>query len=257
MNVMKSMFQKIVASVIGAVCCLPTFGEDSIPFINHSPAKEFVRFNAHVGVGNSFVTENYESVFPSISDLSLGSGWAFMVGATAEFSIRDYLAIGTELNILIDNYTADMIIHSEGSQSVSNVFLKNHYYYLNFPIYASVKMNLASTVRWNIDAGLYYSYGLGGHQRQTIYNAVVNDLGQQILSSYTIRTHYFKDADSFINAATRSDIGLHLATGLTFSEHYSIGVRTQIGFKNVAYTVGLNNPNIHNFSFLATAGYFF
>ncbi|MCH5245366.1 MAG: outer membrane beta-barrel protein [Muribaculaceae bacterium] len=251
------IYKKIALLIVAAASAVVAYSAETLPLINRSQAGRFVTFGVHAGVGNSFVTENYESVFPSITDLSMNAGWAFMAGATVEFAIRDYLSVGTELNVLANNHSADMIIHAAESPTVSNVFLKNHYYSLNIPVYASLKMNLASTVRWNVDAGLYYSRGLGGSQRQTVYNATINHLGQQILSSYTIKTGYFGDRDAFINSARRSDVGLHLATGFTFHSHYSIGVRTQIGFKNVAYTEGITNPNVHNFSFLATLGYNF
>lgn len=233
------------------------YNSSVIPFLNSSRAERFINVGVHAGVGNSFVSQNYESTIENITDMNLGSGWAFMGGLTCELALRDYLWLGTEFNLLINNYTADFIVNAENSTGVYNIFLKNHYYYLNIPVYASFKLNIANTVRWNIDAGLYYSYGLAGKQRQTIYNAVVNELGQLISSSYTLKTNYFNDNRSFINSAYRGDIGLHLATGLTFSRHISVGVRCQIGFKNIANTVGINHPNLHNISFLGTLGYNF
>lgn len=228
-----------------------------IPFLNSARASRIINIDVHAGAGNSFVTQNYESTIENISDMNLGSGWSFMGGLKCELAVRDYLWIGTECNLLINNYTADFIVHPENSAGVSNIFVKNHYYYLNFPVFASFKLNIASTVRWNVDAGVYYSYGLAGDQRQTIYNAVVNDIGQLISSSYTLKTDYFNDDRSFINSAHRSDIGLHLATGLTFSRHISVGMRAQIGFKNIANTVGIHRPNLHNISFMGTLGYNF
>ncbi len=244
----------LTASVLAMVADEQT---SVIPFLNNTPASRVINIGVHAGIGNSFVTQNYESAIENITEMNLGSGWAFMGGFDCELAVIDYLWIGTECNLLINNYAADFIVHPEASAGVANIFIKNHYYYVNIPVYASFKLNIANTVRWNVDAGIYYNYGIAGKQHQTIYNAVVNDLGQLISSSYTLKTDYFNDDRSFINSAHRGDIGLHLATGLTFSRHISVGARVRVGFKNIANTVGINHPNLHTVSFLGTIGYNF
>ncbi|MCH5345872.1 MAG: outer membrane beta-barrel protein [Muribaculaceae bacterium] len=254
---MTSLIKKITLTLVAGLAALAVRAQEDVPLINFGPAKQLLTLNAHVGAGNSLISSNLESAFPSITESSLNAGWAFLFGATAEVGLRDYLALGTEVNLLIDNYTGDIIVHREASRQVSNIFLRNHFYAINFPVYLSLKMNLASTVRWNVDAGLYYTYGLGGKQHQTVYNAVVNDLGQQILSSYSTTSNYYNDSRSFINSAHKGDIGLHIASGLTFRDRYILGARARLGLKNIANTVGLIHPNIHNFSFMVVIGYRF
>ncbi len=52
-------------------------------------------------------------------------------------------------------------------------------------------------------------------------------------------------------------IGLHLATSLLFGRHVTLGVRSQIGFKNISFNDGIRNPRIHNINLLAMVGYKF
>lgn len=228
------------------------------PFVDTLAPSRFVNVGVHASVGNSTLTQNYRSSFPQISQLNVSAGWSFGAGANVEFGLRDFMWLGTEANLLIDNNSIDMIVNEDQSAtSVSNIFLRNHYYYLNIPVYMSFKFNLAPTVRWNIDGGIYYSYGLGGNQRQNVYSSRVNEIGQLVATKYEIKTDYFNDSRSFINSYHRGDIGLHLATGLTFGSRISVGARMQFGFKNVANTVGVTHPNIHNLSFTGTLGYWF
>lgn len=228
------------------------------PFVDTSAPSRFVNVGLHATVGNSTVTQNYCSSFPEISQLNVSAGWSMGAGATIEFGLRDFLWLGTEASLLFDNNSVDMIVNvDETAVSVSNVFLRNHYCYVNFPVYMSFKFNLAPKVRWNVDAGIYYSYGISGSQKQNVYSSRINDLGQLVATHYEIKTDYFNDSRSFINSYHRSDIGLHLATGLAFSHHVSVGARMQLGFKNVANTVGIVSPNIHNLSFTGTLGYWF
>lgn len=227
------------------------------PFIDTGRADRFLRTGVHALVGNSFVTQNYKGCFPEITELSLSPGWAMGMGATAEFAVRDYLWIGTEANVMINNYNTDLIVNRANATSVSNVFLRSHFYSLNFPVYLSFKFNLADKVRWNVDGGLYYGYGLGGTQRQAIYNARINEIGQLLSSHYELKSHYYNDSDGFINSIKRADVGVHLASGLTFYQRVSVGVRAEIGLKNAAKTIGEVHPNLHNFSFLVSGSYWF
>lgn len=227
------------------------------PFVDFGPADRFFDLEGHLLVGASSVTQNYRSTFPEISELDQSTGWSLGLGAAGEFGLRDYMWLGTEINLLVCNTATDLVVSRQNAVSVSNVFLRNRYYYLNFPVYMSFKFNVADNIRWNVDGGLYYSYGVGGRQKQSIYNAKINEIGQLISTITNDKCGYFNDSRSFINSAWRSDIGLHVATGLTFNKLISVGVRGQIGFKNIAHTVGIDRPNLHNLSFLFQVGYHF
>lgn len=227
------------------------------PFFDTSAADRLVRVAGVASVGNSMISQNYKSCFPEISELSVAAGWNFGVGGQVEFGVRDFLAVGTGIRLQISNTAADIMAESENEASISNVFLRNHYYTLNFPIYVSFKFNVAPTVRWNVDGGLYYSYGLAGHQKQNIFSTNINALGQLVSIRHKGTVDYYNDREAFLNSSYRGDVGLHLATGLTFKEHYQVGAQMQAGFKNVANTVGTIHPNIHNLSFQAVVAYWF
>ena len=149
-----------------------------------------------------------------------------------------------------------MAVSADDGSSMSNIFIRNTATYIEIPVYLQFRFNIARNVRWRVNAGLFYAYGIAGNQRQDIYNAQVNQLGQLVSTVMKTKCDYFGDVASFINAFHRSDIGLHLATSLLFGR-FSVGGRLNFGFKNIAYIPGgrgIITPNIHNFNYALTLG---
>ena len=85
---------------------------------------------------------------------------------------------------------------------MSNVFIKNNYRTFNVPIFASFTFNLAPRVKWNADGGIFMSFGIGGKQKATIYNAKVNELGQLVQTYRTRRP---------ITIRVTADLSIHTA----------------------------------------------
>lgn len=250
------MIQKSI--IVGLVMTVLTaFGSAAQSFVDYGPAPRFLDLEIHGIVGNSRITENYVGCFPMISQMNTSPGTAFGGGVAAVFGIKNWLGLGTEANLLRSNYRTDLAVSAEDGSSMSNIFLRNAMTYLEIPIYLQFRFNIARNVRWRVNAGLYYAYGLDGHQNQDIYNAPVNQLGQLVSTSISIKPSYFCNGSTFINAFRRSDIGIYLATSLLFGR-VSVGGRLGVGLKNVAYIPGdrgIVTPNIHNVNYTLTVGY--
>lgn len=225
--------------------------------VDHGRPAKFIDMDVHILAGGSYMTENYVSCYPEISDLNTSMRPAFGVGVGARFNVRGFLGLGTELNVTRNCFNMDMAVIGSGGQSVSNVFQRNTYYKVDIPVYVTFLFNLSQTVRWNVDGGLYYSYGLSGKQKNTIYDTRVNDLGQLMMSVTPYEADFYNDSNAFINSYDRGDIGLHLATGLIFSGHFKVGIRTHIGMSNLANSIGLVRPASHTLDFMTTIGWQF
>lgn len=229
-------------------------------FVDHGDAPRFIEPQIHVWYGGSMVTENYVSCFSEISQMNSNPGSNIGLGGVVVFGISDFIGLGTELNVSLSKYRTDFAVSNNTVTSVSNIFLRNRAWYINFPVYVQFRFNVDSRVRWNIDAGMYYSYGFSGSQSQSIYGAQINDLGQLVSVKINSKPRYFNNSETFINSYRRGDIGLHLATALTFSGKYSVGARLNLGFKNISYIMNnawIVNPNIHNFNFAFVVGRIF
>lgn len=230
-------------------CIVSTRAEES--------ADKFITVNAHVLAGASYTTNNYENCFSEISDINSSMGLSYGVGVEAACRLGSHISLGTGLNFTRNARKMDMAVTGAGKPSVSNVFQRNVYYQLDFPVYVRWDKDISNGVRWNVDGGLYYAYGTGGNQRNTIYDAKTNELGQLITAKSYLETGYYADDRAFINSYKRGDIGLHIATGLTFNRHLTVGVRTHIGLKDVARSTGIVNPSAHNIDLQAMVGWSF
>lgn len=210
----------------------------------------------HAMVGGSYVTENYMDCFPEISDINTNMGVAYGLGIGVKFNLSRKIGLGTGINIVRNRGTIDLAVGGQEAGSISNVFQRNTYYAFDFPVYISYSPRIAEGLRWNFDIGMYYSYGVKGTQKNTIYDAKTNELGQLMTTRTVLKTGFYNDT-AFINGFRRGDIGLHLATGITVLEHLKLGIRGHFGLKNVARTAGIKDPSCHNLSFMAVAGWVF
>lgn len=230
----------------------------STPLVSTGRTARFIDVDVHALVGGTLVTQNFASCFPSISELSVNMGPSYGIGFGASLNFNDFIGLGCEVNALLNYYKMTLAVADNEATSITNTFIRNHFFTANFPVFIRLKFNLGGNVRWIIDGGAYYTYGLGGRQKTTMYSAHVNELSQLITVTTSSRSPYYNSPDAFICSSYRGDIGLHLATSLLVSRRFSIGVRTQIGFKNQAHLFnGVKTPNVHNIGFQVTGGYHF
>ena len=250
--------RKLIAAISAVVALLLPAGAQS-QLISYGKPDKFLEMQAHLLMGGSYVTENYKSCFKEISDVNNSMGFAWGLGFRAKFNITSFVGIGTELNYLHNTGKLDMAVTKEGDPNVSNVFIKNNFRTFNVPIFASFTFNLAPSVKWTADGGLFMSFGIGGKQKRTEYNAKVNEVGQLVTNISHYKTDYYKSDRGFLNSYRDFDMGLHLGTGLTFMNKVALGVRCQLGFRNVAMgtSTAKVTPNSHNVNIFATAGYIF
>lgn len=226
-------------------------------FIDFGPARDFLEFDAHVHVGGSGVFQNYIKKFPQIRELNTMAGTSYGAGARAVFGLRDFLGLGTELNLNLDGYSMDFAISNEDGTNISNVFLRNRYLYAHIPLFISFRFNVSGSIRLHFDLGLYYEYGLFGKQSQSIYSNELNELGQLVPLNVFQKSNYFNSTETFINSFYHSDLGLHLALGLRLGRHITVGAKFGIGMKNISFTDGIKNPSVRNYNIWGVAGYQF
>ena len=242
----------ITTTIIILIAALCSAAETPAP-----PEVKFLTVNAHIMAGGSYVTDNYTDVYPEISDMNRSMGAAVGLGVGVIFNLGRRWALGTELNFGTYAHRMDLAVAGAGKPSVSNVFQRSRAWVLDIPVFMRWTHRVADNVMWNIDAGLYYSYGTGGSQENTIYDAKTNDLGQLITSCTEYNTGYYNDKSALINSLKRADIGVHLGVGLTFARRLTVGVRSHLGLKNTALSTGITKPPCHNIDILAVAGWNF
>lgn len=225
--------------------------------IDLSPAKNFLDVDVHALVGGSTVMQNYRNSFPEIDNLNINMGFRGGLGARATFGLREYLGLSTELNLVVRNYNMSLVAGAEGTEGITGVQVDNRTYVINVPVAVTLRFMIAKNVKWLVDAGIYYSYGFSGRQKQDIFAGTVNALGELVTVYEHIKTDYFSSSHTFLNSFRRGDYGIHVGTYLDFGPHLRIGARLQTGLKNTSFSYGVANPSVRNFDFCGSVGYRF
>lgn len=244
----------IVLAILMSINGLTASAED---FLDLSPARKFIEVDAHILGGVGSITNNYKKHFPQIQNLNVNMGESLGIGFRAVFGLKEFLGFGTALDITMNKYNVDMAVIGSDQLSMSAMFIDNRTYTVNIPVFLSFRFKADKSVRWSVDAGFYYAYGLGGTQKQRIYRADINAMDELVPQVIDLKTNYFHSPSTFINGYNRGDLGLHLATYINFGPHLVVGARYQYGLKNTSRALGVVNPNIRNHYFQGSVGYRF
>lgn len=226
-------------------------------FIDFGSAPRLIEVSAHAMGGISTISQNYDDVYPQIQNLNINAGNSFGIGVKAVLGIKNYLGFGTALNATLNYYNTDLAIIGNNNSSLNTVFVSNRNMTFNIPIFMSLRFNVSHSVRWDVDLGMYYSFGFAGRQRQQIYRAGINSMDELVPEMETVTTDYYHSPRTIFNVFNRGDIGLHVGTSLDFGPHLTIGLQSQYGLKNAARNNSLTDASVHNFSLLALVGYRF
>lgn len=228
------------------------------PFFCNDKNDSFLESEVYAIIGTSTMWQNYAEHVPSISDINTSPGCGVGIGAKVQFEFRDFFALGTQLDFMARNNKYSMvIIDTEGKGSQNSVFVSNRSYSASVPVYASVRFNIADNVRWNIDAGGYFSLGLGGYQKADTYTTSINDLGQMVSTYKHYDLDYYNEQHPLIHAIDDVDFGLMFRTGLLFYDHYNVGLEARISTKNATADEGIIHPKMYNHLFAMKIGYQF
>ena len=251
---MKHIITRILA---GATIAMSPMAVGATDFFDTSRSSRIIEGEVHATIGASWFTQNYGDNIPQMQSLNMTPGAMVGLGARVQLAIHDFFAIGTSLNVNMHNNSLTAIVTSHEPDNTAGFTVDNRYYYVNIPVYASIRFNIADNVRWNVDGGLYYAYGIGGRSKSNIYITYQNELGQFITEHFYDRDSYFSESAPLLHDIHRSDYGLHVATGLKFYNHYCINFVAQYGLKNVAEKKNTTDMSVHNLNVSVALGYEF
>lgn len=124
-------------------------------------------------------------------------------------------------------------------------------YYLQLPILASFRLELADDTQFQLNLGPYFAVGVAGECVNTIKSGKYEQ---------TTKSPYFYSTEDGITAgdAQRFDCGLSFAAGVLFIEHIYVGVQYDLGLYNIARPVDeFAEYDITNGNFAVQVGYRF
>lgn len=253
--------QRYLISAILAAMPFTAMAADRPFFDTSRPEGVGIEVGLHYTIGATSVMEDYDKNIAGMAamDITAGAGTGF--GASAEFVIRDFLAIGTQLDLMLGNHRYAMVIVNSDAARQTTLMIRNHYYWVDVPVYGSIRLNLAPQTKLHLDLGAYFGFGIGGHQKASIYNAYGNSIGQMIVSTSNEKWDYYGSINdgkmALLNKVSRVDIGMHFGMGLVIREHYSVGAVLHVGCRNLAIPTPVFDPTYRTLQCLFKMGYVF
>lgn len=239
-------------TIILATCALAAIAQnaEAQKFFDTGAPEKLVAFGARIGVNSSNATVN-DDVFNLWNKNSWGTG--FDLGVVADINIRNYIAI--QPGIFFQSRSGDYtyvsrywvpVADENGvlSNQAEDVFQYGHSrnYNIYIPIMASVRFNIGSKVRWEVDLGPYFNFKLHSTGQGATYYLKYEGIDEvATLHEVPIERKNF-------------DFGFKIGTGFTFFRHYYLGVHYLAGGLDVWKNQGLGGRN-KAWSF--TAGYNF
>lgn len=211
-------------------CLLGIFGiseTNAQAFFDNSPAPKLFTFGVRAGFNTStrtFPVGNYYNHTMT----SWGTG--LNVGFVANMNFKEYLTLqpgfflenrsGTLVNV-VDYYSQDFNDGTGGYDIVEKThykFNKLRAFYITIPVMGVVKFNLAENIKWNVGFGPYLQFALSNSGEKNI----------QIVSGNPYDASY----RMYIAQNRNFDVGFKMGMGLTFYQHYYIGVHYLAGLTN-------------------------
>lgn len=252
------MKPKIIIAFLLAIPVLASgSGRADSTMVDTSRPARFLELGAHVSVGASSILQNYASGIPGVSDLQVTPGCMAGLGFSARFVIRNFFAIGTGLDFMINNSRYAMSIVDNDKGLMSTVYVRNHFYSFDIPVFASFRFDVSRHVRWNVDLGWYMSFGAGGKMKAGGYTASTNSLGQPIVVDESYEWDYFREERPLVNGVRDVDYGPHLASGLKFYDRYMFQAVMHLSARNLAINHGVLDIYYRNINVAFQFGYCF
>lgn len=199
MNRLKSL------SLISCVIISATSSAVAADFLDTRATEDLFNLGVRVGFNASNQTHTSDNMVLNLD--SWGTG--FDAGVVCDINFRNFIAVqpGFFFQSRSNNYA---YIHS-AAPAITD-YGHTRYTTFTIPILASLRLNPASNIRWSIDLGPYFQFGLGGSDKGVA--------GTNFDDGYFDRRHKF-------------DAGIKMGTGFRFFDKYYIGVHYMAGCRDV------------------------
>lgn len=177
-------------------------------------------FNLGIRAGINTSTHTFDSRF--FNEWNVNSwGTGLDAGVVFDINLRQYIALqpGFFFQSRSGNYSY-IQDYTDPSGDIERYTQLGNYrsYYFNIPIMVSLRFNLASNVKWLVEAGPYFQLKLHSSDSEKIDVLVNNQDNSPILQTASANT---------------TDFGLKAGSGILVNNHYSFSIHYLAGARDV------------------------
>lgn len=209
---MKSRFKFFILGLLA----LTVSSAGAQNFFDTSAPDKFINFGVRLGINTSNQTS------PSYGKISNLDSWGtgFDAGAVVDINFRDFLSVQPGFFFESRSHNYSYISEALTGGSIPDVANYGHTRstWFKIPLLASVKFNPASNLRWALEAGPVFGFGLGGSDKSHFFSP---DYGWT-----RFKTGYFDNRKKW-------SFGWKLGTTLRYAGHYLLGIHYEAGTSDV------------------------
>lgn len=186
------------------------------------------------GVRFGITSSNISADIP-LSGYNCSFAWkrGFAAGAVVDLNIRNFFSI--EPGFYFENRSYDYIAvcHEPDVKVLSANIGHTRRYAFSVPVLASFHFNISNAVRWNVEAGPYFTFGIGDGKDNVEYTSigVSTSPGYNSYTSTDGKRDYYGDENW---QHRKFDCGVQIGTGVEIMDHYVVNISYQRGLRNVA-----------------------
>lgn len=196
-------------------------------FVDTSKPKDIINFGLRFGITSSSLSADLPG---TATDYAFSWRRGFATGAVVDVNIRDFFSIRPAIYFENRSYDYTMVDNEPDSRALSVSLGHTRRNALSVPVLASFHFNISNAVRWDVETGPYFTFGLGSGKDHV--NAVSVSAPEGTQGSYTnISAHrdYYGDQAwqhrSF-------DLGWQIGTGIEVLRHYVFNISYQHSLRN-------------------------
>lgn len=224
---MESMKKKIIALAIG-IFAMTSNTMLAADFLDTNASGSTITAGLRFGINSS----NQKGTLRGYSD-NASFNWrtGFTVGGVINLNVRNYFSV--QPGFFFENRSFDYTVVrlDNASQLLQNDLGHTRSYSFNIPVLASFHFNLTDGLQWNVEAGPYFQFGIGGNDEiEQIHSQVSAQPNGQGTYIYTKSDRDFYGGGQWQHR--KFDWGFKFGTGLRLYHHYVIAVYYLAGCKN-------------------------
>lgn len=238
--------------ILSLALILSAVTSHAIDLIDTSAPDELVS----VGVRLGLTTSDIKASVPFYgNNFMTNSKTGFATGAVVDLNIRKFFSIQPGFYFYNRSYNYSAVSSSILPASDMDTQIGHtRRYSFTVPILASFHFDLTRILRWNVEIGPYFDFGIGDGKDEVEFRKF--DSASSAIDAYTSqlgsRNYYGDNAWQH----RKFDSGLQMGTGVELLGHYVFSISYQLGMRNVSAAAN-NDWSIKNRCWTVALGYNF
>ena len=245
MSLIYRIMKKVFAVAAAVLLCVSASYAQSFRDMFRTDAKGGLEYGIRAGLNVSDISAKYVYDDGPTEKYNFKSQAGFHVGGVIGVPVTNGFYV--QSGLMFTSKGARHTDKVEDYKYVTSMFPV----YLEIPVLASFRADVASSVNLQVNVGPYFDFGLGGK---------TSSKSTEDGETYKESIPFFGKSteDKWRSGMKRFDLGLSFGAGVELWDHYYVGIKYDLGLVNMAIKDELGEGyKAHNGTFAISLGYNF